>query len=181
MEDHALGQVRVDLGGFHQMPGNCFAFAVRVGGQVDLGVFLRQFLEFLDNRLLLVRHAILRREIILHIHRKLRAQQIAHMPHRSPHRVTFAEETSHRLGLGRRFHDHQFAVARFPLSRAFQAESIPRALGPAHAIQFRPANGTYANRHRRAFGIERRLRIGHFSFGLALHAISFHETLHFSE
>ncbi len=178
VKDHALRQTRFDLGGFHQVPGDRLALAVGVGGQVNLSVTLRQFFQFLDNFLLLVGDAILRLEVMFDVHRKRRAEQITDVADGGLHRVSLAEEAPHCPGLGGRFHNDQFAVARLlHLRRFFGRSQFRVGVGPAHTVKFRPAHGTRADRHRRTLGIKSRLWLVHLAFGLALHTIGFHIAL----
>ena len=147
VEDHPLGALGLDLGRFHQVPGNGLAFAVGVGRQVDLGGVLRQLLELLDHRPLLIGHAVLGREIVLHIHRELRAQQVAHVPDRGLDGVALAQETPHRAGLGRRFDDHQLALAVVTL---LGGDHPLMGGGVAHAEQGGAAHRAGTTRSRRA-------------------------------
>ena len=71
MEDHAPGALGVDLRRLEQMPRDGFALTVGVGGQIDFLCLLGQLLDLLDHFLLLVGHAVLGCEVILHIHRQL--------------------------------------------------------------------------------------------------------------
>ena len=53
---------------FDQMPGNSFTLTIRVGSQINFGGSLRQLLQFFDDCLFLVRDAVLRRKVVLHVH-----------------------------------------------------------------------------------------------------------------
>jgi len=79
MEYHPLCQPGLNLGCFHQVPGNSFSFPVRVGCQVYFRVLAGKFLQLLDHLFFLVGYPVLGGEVIFHIHRKGRAQQITHM------------------------------------------------------------------------------------------------------
>ena len=69
MEDHPAGALWFDLSRFHQMPGNRLAFAVKVSRQVNLFNLCCQSFQFFYDRSLFIRHAVLRLELILNIHR----------------------------------------------------------------------------------------------------------------
>ena len=107
-----FGSISAD---FQQVPGDRLALAVGVGCQVDLLGVLGQRFELFDHRALFVRDAVLGRKIVLHIHRELRAQQIAHVADRGLDGVTFAQETPDSARFGRQFDNHQFpAACAFP-------------------------------------------------------------------
>src|SRR5215208_5482462 len=107
MKDNTFSAFRFNLRGFHQMPGDGFAFTIRVSRQVDVFRLLSELLELFDYILLLIGNTILWREIIFHIHRELRFQQITNMPHRSADGVTLPEVTPNCLRLGWRLNDHK--------------------------------------------------------------------------
>src|SRR5205085_12250955 len=97
---------------------------------------------------------------------------------------------AHGLGLGRRFDDNQLAAALYwwggaaallglGLARAGRAFGVRQAgmrLGFTHAVQVGAAHGAAALGRGRPGGGENRLGVRHFSFGLALDAVSFHHT-----
>jgi hypothetical protein len=66
-ESHPPSDLGVDLGGLHQMPGDGLAFTIRVGREVDLLRPMCQPLELLHDLFLLVRHAVLGLEVVVHI------------------------------------------------------------------------------------------------------------------
>ena len=137
VKDDALRARRFDLCRLEQMPRNRFAFAVGIGCEINLFGFLRQLLEFFDDFFFLVRHAILRREAVVHIHRKLRLQQVAHMSHRRADRVSLAEKTTDSLRLRGRFNDDEFAVALLHLChflRLRRRDESRVRVGLSHAI-----------------------------------------------
>ena len=68
MKNYPLCKLLLNCSSLQQMPGNGFPFAVRVRSQVDFSSFFRQLFKFFNNRLLLVRDAVLWRKIIFHIY-----------------------------------------------------------------------------------------------------------------
>ena len=74
VKHHALRARPIDPGRFHQMPRDRLAFAIGVGRQVDRVGAIRQRGQFLHHFFLFIGHAILRREVMLDIHRQRRAQ-----------------------------------------------------------------------------------------------------------
>src|SRR3989304_8890605 len=94
------------------------------------------------------------------------------MTNRSPHGIALAENTPHSLGLGRGLDNDQFTRTLFNF---FRLDHARMCFCPAHTEQFRPTDtaGTLSNG--RTGGVESCLRVDNFPFGLALHAIGFHE------
>ena len=89
------------------MPGNGFAFAVRVSCQKD---FFRPdvfFLQVVDEFALIPHIGIGRHETFFDIDAELVARQVAQVPAAGHDLIAAAEEPFDRLGLGRRFHDDQ--------------------------------------------------------------------------
>jgi len=87
------------------MPGDRFAFAIGVGGEIDIFLALGGFLKLLDNLLLPMDHMKVRREVIFHVDPQLALRQIDDMPHRRLDLKILAQIFAQGLGLGRRFDD----------------------------------------------------------------------------
>ena len=126
VEDHALdGDLRLQH--LEQVPRDRLAFAVFIGGEVELVGVLEGLLEVGDRSLLLVAHHVIRKEAVLDVDRELAERallqlrrqvlgldQVADVPHRGLHLVAVAEVLGDGLRLRRRLDDHQFlAVGHF--------------------------------------------------------------------
>ena len=156
------------------MPGDRFTFAVGVGREIHRLSHPCQALKFLDHFLLFVGDSILGFEVILNVHRELRTQQIANMPHRGLDRIAFSQKTSNCLGLGGRFNDHQLSVALLDLLGLWGGlQSLVRG-SPSRAVKSGAADRTHPDGHWRTLRIKSCDRVLHLAFGLALHAIRFH-------
>ncbi len=94
VEDHSLRPFFIDFGGSYQMPRNRFTFAIWVGRQENLGGSFDRILEVVNRFTLVVRHAIFRLEVVIHVYRKLRHQQIADMAFGCLDGITSAEEVA---------------------------------------------------------------------------------------
>ena len=99
-----------------QMPGDRFAFAVRVRCQQDVRRAFGGGLQFLDRRFLSRNGDVLGLERVLDVDPQRALRQVTHMPHRGTDVVLAAEETAKRLCLCWRFNDDQW-ICHFSFSR----------------------------------------------------------------
>ena len=90
------------------MPGDRFAFAVRVGREVDARGVFRFLLQLCDDLAAAADGDVLHLEIVIRIHAELGLGQIAHVPLRRRDLVPLAQEFFYGFRFGGRFHDHQF-------------------------------------------------------------------------
>ena len=98
------------------MPGDRFALAVGIGGEIDLARVLCILLQRLDQIALAPDVDILRREVMLDVDAELTLGQVAQMSHRRTHHVFLAEVLLDRLRLRGRLDDDQ-GLRRFLLRR----------------------------------------------------------------
>ena len=131
-----------------QMPGDGFAFTVRVGGQIDHARLGRGPLE-IGDRLFLGRHNFVRGFVALRdIKPELALGQVAHVAHARLHHISGTEKLVDRLGLLGALDDHQggkVAVERrfgiigriFAGRRSWHARAFGAALpGTAFSVRF---------------------------------------------
>ena len=90
-----------------EVPGNGFALAVRVAGQIDGTAFGRGTAEVGDDLLLILRDDVLRGEPFLNVDAKLKFRQIADVADRGQDDGVFVDVGCDFLRLGRRFDDDQ--------------------------------------------------------------------------
>ncbi|OQA94006.1 MAG: hypothetical protein BWY25_03024 [Chloroflexi bacterium ADurb.Bin222] len=109
MEDDAMGALGRQLQDLAQVPGDGFAFAVGVGGEVDIAGFGGGRLELFDHGAFFVRDAVFGREVVLHIHGELGAQQVAHVPDGGFDVVALPQKAPDSARLRRRFDDDELA------------------------------------------------------------------------
>ena len=134
VKDHPAGYLRIDLGRFEQMPGDGLPLPIRVSRQVNLLGFPGKLLEFFNNSTFLVGHPVFRLETVIHVNRKLGAQQIAHMPDRGLHCITLTQKPSYCFRLGGRFDHHQLARSfRWGLGGFNRARQAGMRRGISHA------------------------------------------------
>jgi len=89
------------------MPGNGFAFAVRVGGQINVLGVLRRFFQFIDGFLFRFDDAVRRLEIFFQINTQFAFRQILNMTHRSDGIKIVSEKFFYRFNFCGRLHNHQ--------------------------------------------------------------------------
>ena len=104
-ENAVGGSHGVELVG--DVPGDGFAFTVRVGGQVNGGGALGRLLQIGERLGLALDRHVLRLEPALHVHSQLAGGQIAHVPDGGPDVVPGPEVLPDGLGLGGRLDDDQ--------------------------------------------------------------------------
>ena len=107
---------------------------------------------------------------MLHIHRKLRVQQVAHMPDGGFYGKSFAQETTHRACFGRRFNNNQFPFSIVTLLRSDHPFVGWRF---AHTEESGITNRALASRSRRSIGRKNRLWISYFPFCPTFYTICF--------
>ncbi len=155
-----------------EVPGNRLALAIEVGRQINLRRFGGSCRQLLDHVALLVGHPVAWCEVVFHIHRQLRAQQVAHVPHRRLDRIPLAQETPHRARLGRRLHDDQLPrrLRRLGLRRRFHP-GVHR--GFTHAEHLGLADRTVSLCRRLPLSSEHGSWLDHLPFLPALHTIRY--------
>ena len=118
-DDAADGDLRLEH--LRQVPADRLAFAVRVGGEQQLGRVLQRRLQVRDLLLLVVRDDVVRREVAVDVHAEPapvllldllghlggRLGQIADVAVARLDPVLVAEEAAQRLRLGGRFDDDE--------------------------------------------------------------------------
>ena len=90
-----------------QMPRNRLPLAVRIGRQIDDIALLGGFAQLLDHLGLLRRDDVFGRKMVLDVDAQFAFRQVADVPHGGLHQVILAQHLANRLGLGRRFHNHE--------------------------------------------------------------------------
>ena len=108
MEFDAAGSFHIHAQGLCQMPGDGFAFPVRVGCEIDLGSGLGFLADLGEDLAPAMDGDIFHFKIVFRIHAQLGLGQIAHMALRSLYLVAPAQKFCNGAGLGGRFHDNQF-------------------------------------------------------------------------
>ena len=92
-----------------EMPADRFAFAIRVGRDVDVGRVLGGVLELLDDLLARLDRFVLLGEVVVDVHAELALRQVADVAHRRDDLVVAPEILVDGLGLRRRLdHDQCF-------------------------------------------------------------------------
>ena len=123
-----------------QMPADCFAFAVRVGGQDQRVVGLQRLGDGADMLLAVGRHLPFHAEILFGIDRSVLGWQVAHMAVRGQNREVGAKIFVDCLGLGGGLddddcHEKPFAMPR-PTARQHVGEGVGLSIRP-----FAPPDG----------------------------------------
>ena len=77
--------VALNSEGVFEVPADCFAFAVRVGCEIDFFVFFDRLRKFFNRFFLVGRHDVLRFETVFYIDSQRSLRQIAHVPFRGKH------------------------------------------------------------------------------------------------
>ena len=90
-----------------QMPADGFAFAVRVGGEVDGLAPLCRRLELLDDILFALDGPVIGGEIPVHVHAQRALGQVPQVAHTGLHLIIGAQILADGLGFGGGLHDHQ--------------------------------------------------------------------------
>ena len=114
IENDALRFLWRQLQGAGQMPGDRFAFAVEVGGEIDhvrLGGELSQIGDQLGTA---GQDVVNRLEVVIEVSAQFALGQIPNVAHRSPDSIAGAEIFLDGFGLRRRFHDDQRTAAVRP-------------------------------------------------------------------
>ena len=110
MKLNAAGLVGVDAQNMAQVPGDRFAFAVRVGSEVDLGSVPGFLADAGQNIAPAADGDVLQGEIVVHIHADLRLGQVAYVPLGCLHLVALAQEFADGAGLGGRLHNDELLL-----------------------------------------------------------------------
>ena len=114
----ALGNGLPALQPFEQMPRNRLAFAVGIGGEDDAVGALGGVGNGLQLPRLVGRQLPRHGEIMLGIDRAIARRQIADVPETRQHFVVRPKIFVDRLGLGRRFHDHEIHALVLSVGRS---------------------------------------------------------------
>ena len=107
VEDHAFGGLDVEVQGVGEVPGDGFAFAVQVGGEVDFGGVFGGGFEFGDQLFAGVEDGVGGGEGMLDVDVEALLGHVAHMAHGGFHGEAAAEVLVDGLGLGGGFDDDQ--------------------------------------------------------------------------
>src|SRR5438094_1963019 len=99
-----------------EMPGDRFAFAVRIRCQQDVRRAFGGGLQLLDRRFLSRNGDVLGLERMLDVDAERALRQVADVAHRGTDVVLAAQKTAKRLCLRRRFNDDQW-ICHFSLER----------------------------------------------------------------
>src|SRR5260370_19833384 len=106
MELDSLG--RLELQDFGQVPGDSFAFPVRVGGQDHApAVLLGRRCQLVDRLAPAFDNLVVRLETVLNLDPHLLSRQVADVAHRGQDVETVTQEPLQSPGLGRRLDDDQ--------------------------------------------------------------------------
>ena len=89
------------------MLADCFAFTVRIGGQVNRLRFLRRRAQLAHNFFLRGNDGVLRGEVVVDIHSQLVLGEILDMTYRGLDRVSTAQVFRDGPGLGGRLNDDE--------------------------------------------------------------------------
>jgi len=97
------------------VPGNGFAFTVRVRGQVDRVGRLGLLADFRDDLLLGGQQHVGGPKARVYVDAQLLGGQIPHVPYRGPHGIVAPEVPGDSLRLGGGLNDHEFLSHDLPL------------------------------------------------------------------
>ena len=107
VEGHAPGFAVGQAQQLLNVPGDGFAFSIRVSCQIDGSGSFCSLFQFLDEIRFFFHRDVFRLEIVIQIHAHRALGQIAQMPHAGLDLIIRAKIFSDCLCLGRRFHDYQ--------------------------------------------------------------------------